>query len=107
MDADDSGGLDEFFAQPITVVGIGDASNSPEQPPPVADRLEDKERRQPSAPDMSGCDTTPFTQHPHNAGIGESAVHNSDVDPLAPTTFLSHSAECSRMRGGNTSRERN
>ena len=81
------------------MVGIGDASNSPEQPPPVADRLEDKERRPPSAPDMSGCDTTPFTQHPHNAGIGESAVHNSDVDSLALTTFLSHSADCSRMRG--------
>ena len=88
-----------FFAQPTSLVGIAVASDSPEQPPPVADRLEDKERRHASAPDMSGCNTTPFTQHPHNAGVGESAVHNSDVESLAPTTFQSQSAECSRRRG--------
>ena len=85
MDADDSDGFDEFFAQPITAIGIGDASNNPEQPPPVADQLEDKERRQPSAPILSGCETRPSTQHPHNAnaGIGESVVHINDFD-----TFL-------------------
>ena len=93
IDADDSDDFGDFFTQPSLVVGIGDASYSPEQPTAAAVRLEDKEHGRPSAPNMSGCTATPCTQHPHNAGIGESAEaflakrRRYSSAPLAPSSY--------------------
>ena len=39
IDADDSDDFGDFFTQPSLVVGIGDASYSPEQPPSAAVRV--------------------------------------------------------------------
>ena len=93
IDSDDSDDFGDFFIPPSLVVGTGDASYSPQQPPSAAVRLEGKEHGRPFVPDMFVCTSTPFTQHPHNAGIGESAEHNTEIDSLAPTTFQSNTVE--------------